>query len=230
MKSKIVLSPEDSILRLLHVLVFLLSAALVIDISIDTFRQIPFYTHPEFLRFQFCVCILFLIDFWYEFALADRKRHYLRTHFVFLLVALPYHQLCTVMGIEFTPTVSYLMRFVPLIRGGYALAILVRQFSRQRATNLFFTYLTVLFSVVYFCSLVFFVIERGLNPPVQTYPDALWWAAMNTTTVGSNIVAVTGVGQVMSVILAAAGMMMFPIFTVYVTNLVKESRRSSSRI
>jgi hypothetical protein len=53
---------------------------------------------------------------------------------------------------------------------------------------------------------------------------------MNTTTVGSNIVAVTGVGQVMSVILAAAGMMMFPIFTVYVTSLVKESRRKAGEL
>jgi voltage-gated potassium channel Kch len=74
---------------------------------------------------------------------------------------------------------------------------------------------------------VFFVLEKGLNPPVQTYPDALWWAAMNTTTVGSNIIAVTRLGQVMSVILAASGMMMFPIFTVYVTNLVKDSRRKA---
>jgi hypothetical protein len=50
---------------------------------------------------------------------------------------------------------------------------------------------------------------------------------MNTTTVGSNIIAVTRLGQVMSVILAASGMMMFPIFTVYVTNLVKDSRRKA---
>jgi hypothetical protein len=227
MKTSHPLSAEDSVLRLLHVLVFLLSAALVVDISVDTFRQIPFYVHPEFLRFQFVVCMLFLIDFWYEFALAPRKRHYLKTHFIFLLVALPYHQLFRLAGVEFTPELSYVMRFVPLIRGGYALAILVRQFSRQPSTNLFFTYLTVLFSVVYFCSLVFFVLEKGLNPPVQTYPDALWWAAMNTTTVGSNIIAVTRLGQVMSVILAASGMMMFPIFTVYVTNLVKDSRRKA---
>jgi hypothetical protein len=34
----------------------------------------------------------------------------------------------------------------------------------------------------------------------------------------------------MSVILAAAGMMMFPIFTVYVTGLVKGSRRKSGEL
>ena len=45
------------------------------------------------------------------------------------------------------------------------------------------------------------------------YGGHLWmW-----TTVGSNIIAVTPTGRVLSVLLAALGMMMFPIFTVYVT-------------
>ena len=48
---------------------------------------------------------------------------------------------------------------------------------------------------------------------------------MDVTTVGSNIVAVTGVGRVLSVLLAALGMMMFPIFTVYVTSLVQSAHK-----
>jgi preprotein translocase subunit YajC len=44
---------------------------------------------------------------------------------------------------------------------------------------------------------------------------------MDVTTVGSNIIAVTVTGRVLSVLLAALGMMMFPIFTVYVTSLVQ---------
>ena len=43
---------------------------------------------------------------------------------------------------------------------------------------------------------------------------------MDVTTVGCSIEAVTTVGRVLSVLLAALGMMMFPIFTVYVTNLI----------
>ena len=54
------------------------------------------------------------------------------------------------------------------------------------------------------------------------YGDALWWAFMDVTTVGSNIIAVTVTGRVLSVLLAALGMMMFPIFTVYVTSLVQK--------
>ena len=54
------------------------------------------------------------------------------------------------------------------------------------------------------------------------YGDALWWAFMDVTTVGSNIIAVTVTGRGLSVLLAALGMMMFPIFTVYVTSLVQQ--------
>ena len=67
--------------------------------------------------------------------------------------------------------------------------------------------------------------EHGPNPLVKGYGDALWWAFMDVTTVGSNIIAVTATGRVLSVLLAALGMMMFPIFTVYVTSLVERRNK-----
>lgn len=83
-----------------------------------------------------------------------------------------------------------------------------------------------------FSSLAFYVMEHGPNPLVKGYGDALWWAFMDVTTVGSNIIAVTPTGRVLSVLLAALGMMMFPIFTVYVTSLVErrnKEKKSSTR-
>ena len=81
-------------------------------------------------------------------------------------------------------------------------------------------------ATVYFASLAFFVMEHKVNSLVTDYGDALWWAFMDVTTVGSNIIAVTTTGRVLSVVLAALGMMMFPIFTVYITSLIqKENER-----
>ena len=60
---------------------------------------------------------------------------------------------------------------------------------------------------------------------VTDYWSALWWAFMDVTTVGSNIYAVTPTGKILSVVLAALGMMMFPIFTVYVTSLVQQANK-----
>ena len=83
----------------------------------------------------------------------------------------------------------------------------------------------MLLATVYFSSLAFFVLEHKVNPLVTGYGDALWWAFMDVTTVGSNIIAVTVTGRVLSVLLAALGMMMFPIFTVYVTSLIKKKNK-----
>ena len=80
-------------------------------------------------------------------------------------------------------------------------------------------------ATVYFSSLAFFVLEHRVNPLVNGYGDALWWAFMDVTTVGSNIIAQTVTGRVLSVLLAALGMMMFPIFTVYITNLIQQSNK-----
>lgn len=205
----------------LHVMVLLLSLFLVVFISIDTFKNIAFYNQPEFMKLQFWICILFLFDFFLEFALAEKKGHYLLTHFLFFLVSIPYLSIIDYFGWHFSAEVSYLLRFIPLVRGGYALAIVVGWFSYNKATSLFWTYLITLLATIYFGSLVFYVFEKVTNPLVKTYYDALWWAFMDVTTVGSNIIAVTPVGRVLSVLLAALGMMMFPIFTVYVTNIIK---------
>ena len=75
----------------------------------------------------------------------------------------------------------------------------------------------MLLATVYFSSLIFFVIEHKVNPQVTGYD-------------GSNIYAVTPTGRILSVLLAALGMMMFPIFTVYVTSLVQNANKRKNEL
>ena len=56
-----------------------------------------------------------------------------------------------------------------------------------------------------------------------------WWACMDMTTVGCDIVAVTPIGKIISFILAAAGIMMLPIFTVYITDRIAHSRNGNDK-
>lgn len=209
----------------MHVIILLLSLFLVISISIDTFRNIQFYTQTSYLKIQLWICLFFLFDFFLEFFLAKDKLRYLRTHFIFFLVAIPYQNIISYFHLQFSDEVMYFIRFIPLVRGGYALAIVVGWLSYNKASGLFISYVTMLLATVYFSSLIFYVLEHTVNPGVKNYGDALWWAFMDVTTVGSNIIAVTPTGRVLSVVLAALGMMMFPIFTVYVTSLVQESNK-----
>lgn len=216
---------EKGVYAFLHILILILSVFLVVRISLDTFHNEAFYLEHRFLRFQFWICIVFLFDFFVEFFLADNKWKYIRDRFVFFLVAIPYNSIISFYGWSFSPQVTYAIHYIPLIRGGYAMSIVASWFTYNRATGLFISYLTTLIFTIYFASLAFYVFEHNINPGVKNYQDALWWAAMDATTVGSNIEAVTPLGRILSVLLAALGMMMFPIFTVYVTNLLTKTKK-----
>lgn len=221
-----VFTPEETHRRKIiyfwmHIFVLLLSIFLIVSISIDTFKNVAFYKEPQFMEIQYWICILFLVDFFVEWILAEKKWHYLLTHFLFFLVSIPYSAIIDYFGWTFPEKVEYLIRYIPLVRGGYALAMVVNWLTANKATGLFLSYTISLVATLYFSSIIFFVFEQNINPDVNTYSDALWWAAMDMTTVGSNIIAITPVGRVLSVILAALGMMLFPIFTVYITNIIQ---------
>ena len=220
---------KRGIYSFLHILILLLSTFLVVCISIDTFHNEAFYKLPKFMNFQFWVCVIFLLDFFVEFFLSPSKWQYIRTHFLFFLVSIPYNSIILHYGWKFDPQITYCIQFIPLIRGGYAMAIVVSWFTYNKATGLFISYLATLLFTVYFASLAFYLFEHNVNSLVVNYDDALWWAFMDATTVGSNIVAVTTVGRVLSVLLAALGMMMFPIFTVYVTNILTKHNQQGKK-
>lgn len=148
---------------------------------------------------------------------------YFVQHFIFLIISIPYLNIIYFMdwNTNFTPQEISILRFIPLVRGGYALVYLIKWMFRTKISSVFFSYIVILLSCIYFGSLIFFEMEQGVNNMVKTYWDSAWWALMDATTVGSNIYAVTTTGKVLSVLLAALGMMMFPIFTIYITNLVQ---------
>lgn len=224
-------SPQETKIRKtvyfwLHMTVLVLSIFLIVSISIATFNDITYYNDPHFEIIQFWICILFLADFAAEWIMSEKKWHYLLTHFIFFLVSIPYGAIIHHFNLVFDPQISYLMRYIPLVRGGYALIMVVNWLTSSRATGLFVSYLLTLVASVYFMSLTFLVFEMPVNPGVNTYADALWWACMDMTTVGCNIQPVTYVGKVLAFMLAALGMMLFPIFTVYITSIIKSRNRS----
>lgn len=213
---------KEKLIRNLHILILILCLILITIISLDIFKNPPEATHRLYSKIQFWICNLFIIDFFVEWFLNNKKFRYFYTHILFLIVSIPYLDIIEMSGVHFDPATMYYLRFIPLIRGGYALAIIVSWLSYSWASTLMVTYLTILFSTLYFSSLLFYSVEHGMNPLVLTYSDALWWAWMDVTTVGSNIFPVTTLGKILAVLLASMGMMMFPIGTVYITSRVSK--------
>ena len=208
----------------LHLSAFMLSLLLVISISIDTFRGIPFYADTNYLDLQFWICMMLLVLFFIEVYHEENSWQYFGRHFLFLLLIIPYLTLFDWWGVELPAQTEYLFRFLPLVRGYVAFTVIAYGLLHDLASGLLITYIVVLFSFIYYCSLIFYVLEVNVNPMLHSFWDSLWYSCMTATTAGCNISAMTTVGKVISVLLALAGMMLLPVFTVYLTNLIRTGR------
>jgi hypothetical protein len=205
----------------LHLSAFMLSLLLVISISIDTFRGIPFYNDANYLDLQFWICLMLLGLFFFEVYTAENSWQYLGKHFLFLLLIIPYLTLFDWWGVKLSPQIEYLFRFIPLVRGYIAFTMIAYGLLRDLVAGLLITYIVLLFSFIYYCSLIFYVLESSVNPMLHSFWDSLWYSCMTATTAGCNISAMTTVGKIISVLLALAGMMLLPVFTVYLTDLIR---------
>ncbi len=213
----------------MNFVVLVLSALLIIWISLDTFNRVDFLQNQSYMQFQFWVCMVFILDFFIGLIFARHKWRYFRGRLVFLILSIPVLNIVNWMDITLGPDALYFARFIPLARGALALAIVVSYISSNAVTSIFMSYITIMIFIVYFCSLIFYQREAGVNPDVNTYWTALWWSAMNMSTVGCAISPVTVSGKIVAVILPITGMIIFPLFTVYLTDYVTRSLKKDSQ-
>lgn len=224
---------EQYIRGFMNMVVLILSVLLIVWISIDTFKRVNFLDNHAYMTFQFWVCIVFVIDFFIGLYYSDNKGRYFWHRVVFLLLSIPYLNIINQMDIHLSHDALYFVRFIPLARGALALSIVISYLSSNAVTSLFMSYLSIMILVAYFCSLIFYEREAGVNPEVNSYWTALWWSAMNMSTVGCYINPVTVSGKIVAVILPVSGMIIFPLFTVYltdyVTRAVKKARKDDEK-
>lgn len=214
------------LIDLLHWVIIVLSVLLIVFISADTFKGINFLDDRFYMHFQFWVCMVFIADFFIELAVSTDRWHYVRTRILYLLLSIPYLNLISLLHIPLNQEQLFFVRFIPLARGVMAMVIVVSAFFRNRLTSFLSSYIVILASFIYLGSLIFFYFEEGLNPDVNNFGTALWWACMNATTLGCDIYPVTVAGKVLGCILSVGGIVMFPLFTVFITSLTRQYTRS----
>lgn len=211
---------KKPLMKVLYFLIIIASIILIISLSFETFRNDSFLEHSIYFDIQFWICIYFTLNFFIFLFLSENKMKFIAKYSIILLLSIPYLSILDYTSIELTTKQTYLISFLPLFRGGVALVMLILLIMERNTTALFISYLLLLFSIIYFISLIFFIFERGVNVDVKSYSDALWWAGMTVTTLGSNIIPITSVGKISTTVLAATGMTAFPIFTVYFSSIV----------
>lgn len=220
---------RGKILDVSNALMFLLALLLVALISYDTLRNISFMTSEFYLKAQFWICSFFMFDVLLEVILSPRRtaRFNLSRAF-FLILSIPYINILSFLDITVSGEAVYILRIIPLLRVAFAIALVGGTISGNWITNLFTTYIILLVMLVYAGSLMFFVEEHYVNPGVPTYGDALWWTIMDLTTCGCNINPITPWGKALGVVLSAAGLILFPVFTVYLTNALGSKNNKGS--
>ncbi|MBD5199634.1 MAG: two pore domain potassium channel family protein [Bacteroides sp.] len=208
------------LLDTLHFLVLVASCIMIIWITRSTLTSMSFLVDTSYLNFQFWVCILFMIDIAVEWYYSQQKLRYIITNSLFIIISIPYLNIIHHFNLQLPGEVMYLIRFIPLIRAGYVFALVSGALTSNKSLSIFWVYMIWVITSLYIGALLFFVEEHSINPQVDTIWTSLWWAALDMTTVGSNINAMTATGKTIAIILSAEGLMLFPVFTVYVTNAV----------
>lgn len=173
-----------------------------------------------YLTIQFFVCVIFLYDFLLRMLQSEHRGRFFVRHLFYLLISIPYLTLISWTGVRMTHDWGILVGLVPMLRAFLAMFIIVEWMIRgKRGGRMRWLFAAYLFTVVvftYVSALVFYDYEVLVNPKLEGFGNALWWAWMNVTTVGAAIFPVTAVGKVVCVLLPSLGMMFFPIFTTYI--------------
>jgi voltage-gated potassium channel len=171
------------------------------------------------------IWVTFCVDFAIRWALA-RRLSFLRTAWfdALLIVISP-------------PVVPDFLQSARSLRALRALRLIrsvaVASMGLKLARRLFgrnkFQYVALLaVALVFLGALAVFSVEQGTNPSIQGYGDALWWAAVTTTTVGYGDVApVTLEGRVIAVGLMIVGIGVIGVFTATVASLFFEQEQES---
>ena len=215
------------IIYILQSTVIILSVGLIVFISYDTFKGIPFLSDKAYMRFQLFVCLAFIADLFIRLHLTPRRQRgrYLRARWFFIVLSIPYLNIVDITGVTLSANELYFARFLPLARGALAITIVLNYITSNRISGLFMSYLSILVLSIYFAGLIFYDQESPVNPGITSYWDAFLWCCMEATTLGAYVTPVTVIGKVLASALAIMGMAMFPLFTVYLTHLILRNRK-----
>ncbi len=202
---------------MLKTLKVLAGVALIVALSVEIIGGDHTHFSRSYLVVQFVVCLVFLCDFFIRLAASEHRARFFGTHLFYLLTSIPWLNIIDWSGVHLTHDWGVLVGLLPLLRAFLAMAIIVRWLvSGTRMRRLLAAYVFTVVVFTYISALVFYDYEQPVNPKLDGFGNALWWAWMNVTTVGAAIFPVTTVGKVTCVLLPSLGMMFFPIFTTYV--------------
>ncbi len=216
------LSNKRYILQLFDYVVLFASLILIIALSFEIIYTTHNEFSPWFVNLQLVICIIFIADFFVTMATEKERARYFCSHFIILMISLPYLSITNVHQVSLDSEGMVLIALTPILRAFVAIYILLRWLIRgEIALRLLYAYVLSVVSFTYISALLFYECELTANPDLVDFGDALWWASMGLTTTELTIVPMTVTGRVLAVALPLAGMLMLPVATNYLFSMRK---------
>ncbi len=217
------MKPHKAINRFVTAFVGTATLVAAVALLIALSYEILWGSHTRFshgyMTIQLAVCAVFLLDFAVRISAEGQKWRFLRRNFIFLLLSVPYLNIVEWLGVPPTREWALVLTTIPILRMLMAVYLVAQWIIEDGIKRLFAAYAFTLLLFTYLSALIFYDFELDINSEVHNFGDALWWAFMNMTTVGSSITPTTAIGKTLAVLLPLFGMLVLPLFTVYISNI-----------
>ncbi|HPS12670.1 MAG TPA: ion transporter, partial [Prolixibacteraceae bacterium] len=199
--------------------ILFLSLYVIVELGIEIIHPFSQQTIDLINQIDLVICVIFLGDFFYFFFKAGKEKkekaekkkerlHYLRTHWIDFIASIPFMTFLRAFRLV------RVVRVVRLLRGVKGLVNIFRMLGTSRLQNILISYLIIMLLVMGYCSLAFYSFEKGVNPNVNNYFDAFWWAFVSLTSIGyGDVIPTTTEGRIVGMVLALAGMGLFSVIT-----------------
>jgi voltage-gated potassium channel len=191
----------------------LLSIVFLFAVAIPELIPVPPDVEELLEAVNWLIWAIFAFELGLMTYLAPDRRRYLREHWIDVLTVL-----------------------VPFLRPVRVLRIVVvsaRLWTEARVLIYQRTFSTVAMTSIVSAlaaATLMYVVERGGDGPIQTYPDALWWAAATVTTVGyGDVFPKTAAGRGIAFLLMLIGISVFGVLTARVAAIFVEANEDEDR-
>jgi len=204
----------DTELDYIDIMIMVLSIYLLSAVVIETFFTLP----PEISRLlnhiDTGVCVLFFIEFWYQFYRSKNKLKFMKWGWLDLLACIP-----MIDNFRYG-RILRLIRLIRLLKAFKSISAFVGHVFKQKTKGMFTTVLIFAMLLVIFSSIAILIVETDPNSNIKTAEDAIWWSYVTITTVcyGDKF-PVTTEGRIIAAFLMTVGVGLFGTFTAYLSSI-----------
>jgi len=210
-----------------QLLMLLLSVFVLCALAAETFFALPPETAALLHRLDTLVCLVFLFDFFLRLRRAADKRAFMRWGWLDLVSSVPAVQVLRLARI------FRIVKLLRVLRAFRSAKVLVQQLCRDSGRAALSTAVGAAFLTAISSSIAILTFENVPGANISTAGDGLWWSFYTLANIdyGGHF-PVTPEGKLLRLLLVAAGMVLFGVFTGYAASyfLAGEEERETGEI